>query len=124
MRYLIVDEDTIQHNIARRFMAERSVDNPAFISLVTLAETVWVLQKRFQYSQEAICGALIKLLASNEIVFEEYDQLSRLMSNNVLPKIDIADYLIAWSGLRVGCDVTMTFDKNAARNIPSMELLT
>ncbi len=124
VRYLIVDDDTDQHNVARRFMAGRSVDDPAFISLVTLAETVWILQKRFQYRQKAICDALFKLLSSDEIVFEEHDQLVKFLGEHILPKSDIADYLIAWSGLRYGCGVTMTFDKNAAKNIPSMELLT
>lgn len=124
VRYLIVDDDIIQHNIARRFMAGRSADDPAFISLVTLAETVWVLRTRFQYGQEAICNALNKLLSSDEIVFEEYDQLSQLLGSNSMPNIEIADHMIVWSGLRAGCNVTLTFDKRAARNIPSMELLT
>ncbi len=123
VRYLIVDDDKKQHDIARRFMAKRSTDDPAYISLVTLAETVWVLRKRLRYPQEAICGALAKLLFVGEIVFEEHNQLSTLLAAGGTPKADIVDYLITWSGMRKGCDVTMTFDRSAADSVPSMQLL-
>jgi predicted nucleic-acid-binding protein len=39
-------------------------------------------------------------------------------------KGDIADHLIARCAAKVGCISTVTFDKNAAASIASMELLS
>ena len=124
LRYLVIDDNPDQRNLVLQFMAERSPDQPAYISLVTLAETVWVLRRKLRYSQESIYSALTDLLASDDLVFDCHDELMQFLNENLSFKTDITDYLIAWTGVRGGCDHTITFDRSAAKHIPSMELLT
>ena len=122
LRYLVVDNNKKQHELVRSFMAGRTADNPAYISHVTLAETVWVLSSRLKYTQEVIMAALANLLDSSDLVFEGQEELSLLVNEESSISVDLADYLIVWAGVRAGCTHTITFDKSAARHIPSMKL--
>lgn len=123
LRYLVVDDNIEQQKAVRQFMVKRSAGSPAYISLVTLAETVWVLRRKLRYTQDVIFSALANLLASRDLVFEGHEELLQFLNESTSFKTDLADYLIAWSGSRAGCDHTITFDKLAAKHIPSMELL-
>ncbi len=124
LRFLIVDDDRKQHELARRFIKDRTHDDPAFVSLVTLAETVWVLRRRLEYTQKTITRALAALLGSADIVFEAHQELLQLLSNAESPRAELADYLVVWAGKQAGCVDTVTFDKLAAKNITGMRLLT
>ena len=124
LRFLVQDDDEEQRNLARRFMDTRTADDPAFISSVTLAETVWVLVKKLKYPQAAIYTALAELFTSSEIIFEAHQELLQLLYQRDPVRADLADYLVVWAGKRSGCEYTVTFDKTAAKHIPAMELLT
>ncbi len=124
LRFLVLDDDEKQRDLARQFMNARTADDPAFISSVTLAETVWVLNKKLKYPQAAIYAALTELFTCSEFIFEAQQELMRLLYQKGPVHADLADYLITWAGIRANCDYTVTFDKKAARSIPSMELLT
>lgn len=123
LRFL-VDDDPRQNRAAREMLSRRNAEDPVFISAVTLGETVWVLTKVLDYSMSQVCVMLRELLASDGVVMEHGDELGVLLGRNNVPKVEIADYLIAWSGVGAGCARTMTFDRRAARTIPAMELLT
>jgi len=58
-----------------------------------------------------------------EIVVEHSDELKRLLAGLSGPTADLADCMIAWSADEAGCTSTMTFDKEAATDVPGMELL-
>ncbi len=124
LRFLVVDDNEKQRDLARQFMRDRTIDDPAFISLVTLAETVWVLRYRLRYSQDAIIGGLSALFTSVDIVFEAHQELVQLLSKEKSPGTGLADYLVVWAGKRSGCAETVTFDKTAAKHIDGMRLLT
>jgi predicted nucleic-acid-binding protein len=122
LRFL-VDDEPEQNQIARRVLAERSADDPVFISAVTLAETVWLLMRKLDYSICDVSAMLRDLLASDGVIVEHGDELDFLLGRGNAPAAELADYLIAWSGLAAGCSRTLTFDRRAARAVPSMELL-
>jgi predicted nucleic-acid-binding protein len=124
LRYLVSDDNSEQRSAALRLMSERNVSDPAFINIVTLAETIWVLRKRLRYPWEQIQQAFALLLASGDFVFEEHDRLVVLMNQDQKLLADPADQLIAWANERGGCTRTFTFDKRAAKSVPGMELLT
>ena len=123
VRFLVVD-DPAQNEAAKAFLAERSAENPAYISSITLAETVWVLHRRLKYPLAAVISALRGLLASEELIIEHADELGQLLEGDRMPETDLADYLIAWAGMRAGCTHTVTFDQLAAKAVSSMELLS
>ena len=123
LRFLVRDDNRRQHEAASAFMAARTAEDPAFISFVVLAETVWVLRRRLGYSIGQIAGAMRQLLASSDIEFEDHDFLHELFSREELPGADIADHLIARANARAGCAYTVTFDEDAAAKVAGMRAL-
>lgn len=122
LRFL-VDDDPEQNRIAREMLSARDAEDPAFISSVTLAETVWVLTKTLGYPARDVCAMLRDLLASDGVVMEHGDELGLLLGRDNVPAVELADYVIAWSGLAAGCKRTVTFDRRSARAVSGMELL-
>ena len=119
----LVDDDAVQNAAARRLLSERTAEDPAYVSAVALVETVWILHSRLKFPMPQITAILRDLLAADGLIVEHTEELDALLSETE-PNADLADYLIGWSGMKMGCRATKTFDKTAARAIPGMELLT
>jgi len=119
----LVDDDVVQNAAARGFMASRTVEDPAYVSAVALAETVWVLSRRFRYPMTEIFEMLRALLSADSLMIENMEELDALINGDDDPKGDLADHLIAWSGAKAGCTRVVTFDRMAAAYVPGMELL-
>ena len=49
LRFLVHD-DPKQGEKARQFMTERTAEDPAYVSAVVLAEVIWFLRQRLNYS--------------------------------------------------------------------------
>lgn len=119
----LVDDDVKQNAIARAFMAERTADDPVYLGAVALAETVWVLHRRLNYSMPVIFDMLRALLAADGFIIENMEELDALINGEEKPEGDLADHLIAWSCARAGCERVVTFDRKAVLSVPQMELL-
>ena len=117
----IVQDDPAQSAKASTFLTERTVEDPAFVSLIVVAELTSALKQRYRYSREQIQFLFTALLETAELVFEEEQFLTTLIDGK--HGGDIADHLIAFSATRAGCTSTMTFDRRAAKSISSMEFL-
>lgn len=122
LRFLIAD-DPVQHRLAAEFVRGRSASDPAFVSIVVLVETVWVLRRAKGFDANVVAEAMSALLATDEFVFEEHDFLIALFADSASRGTDVADQVIAHLGRRRGCEETVTFDRQAAHHIPSMSLL-
>ncbi|MGV8939025.1 MAG: PIN domain-containing protein [Allorhizobium sp.] len=120
---LIVVDDPEQNEKARHFLSQRSIEDPAYISAMVVAELVWFLRRRLNYQQSQIMDLLQSFLASNDVVVEYAEELGLLLSDETAPIADLADNLIAWAGMKAGCRKVVTFDRRAAKLIPGMELL-
>ena len=123
LRFL-VDDDAEQNDVARRFLSERTEEDPVYLSASVLAETVWVLRRRLGYPQPQITEMLCHLLESAEVVVEYGEELETTLLTEGAAISDLADYLAAWAALKVGCRKVVTFDRKAAKAIPGMELLS
>lgn len=120
---LVVSDNVDQNTAAREFFGDRSPDDPAYISGIVLAETIWLLRRRFGYSRKTLNELVYKILQSDDFVVEHGERLLTLFDDASSPLPDVADQLIAWSAERAGCSRTVTFDRRAAQLISSMELL-
>jgi predicted nucleic-acid-binding protein len=118
----LVEDDPKQSALARDFFSRRSTEDPAFVSATVIAETVWVLRRRLKLPLATVSDLVQNLLAADRLVVEFTEELDALLSQET-PRTDIADYLIAWSARRAGCQSIVTFDKTSAGAIPGMELL-
>lgn len=119
----IVRDDERQARVATAFIASRTRDDPAFVSIVVLAELVWALRKTYGYPNNQVHALLVALLESAELSFEDELELVRMFAGARPAPGEVADKLIAYCATRVGCSSTVTLDRAAAKSIPAMELL-
>jgi predicted nucleic-acid-binding protein len=121
---LFVDDDERQSRSARSFFQLRTADDPAFVSLVVVAELIWLLDRTYHYPKAAIVRALAGLLGSPDFVVERRSLVeSAVAIAGSSKRAGIADAMISLLAAGVGCGATMTFDHDAAKAVPGMELL-
>jgi len=112
-----------QREMAEAFFSQRSAADPAFVSLVVVVELVWVLNRHYGYEFQQLQRAIQWLLDSDDFVVEHRDRVEWALTNYTRSRIDLPDLLIARAGEEAGASRTATFDLNAAKFVPGMELL-
>ncbi|TAM69323.1 MAG: PIN domain-containing protein [Microbacteriaceae bacterium] len=115
-------DDPLQSAIASTFLATLDEDNPGFISLVTMVETVWVLQRAYHASAEVVDQFVNGVLNARELSVQEPDIVRRAARMIRAGGADFADAVIGLAGAAAGCDYTVTFDLKASR-LPGLSLL-
>lgn len=117
-----VGDDVGQAKQARRFFGTLTQDDPGYVSLVTLVEAVWVLQRTYRADPEDIERFVETLLRSRELFVQASDVVRRALSDSRQTGADFADSVIALLAIDAGSDFTVTFDRRAAE-LPGMRLL-
>jgi predicted nucleic-acid-binding protein len=120
LRFVLRDDER-QFAKAAAFFNSRTAEDPAFVSLIVLAELVWALRQRYGYGRAETRSLVVTLFETAEIVFEDEGALSSIIAE--AERGDLADHLISYSARRAGCTSTVTFDHGAAKVVPEMELL-
>lgn len=120
LRFVLRDDEQ-QFAAAAAFFNARTAEDPAFVSLIVLTELVWALRQRYGFDRDKARFLVETLLETAELVFEDEASLSRIIAH--ADRGDIADHLISHSARRAGCTSTVTFDREAAKIGPGMELL-
>ena len=115
VRYLTQD-DPIQSPKATEVMERRlTEDNPGFVSIVAMVETVWVLDRAYELATNEIAAAVERMLQTSVLVVENEQQVFTAMIALKEGRGSFADALIVALGARVGCSRTLTFDQKALR---------
>jgi predicted nucleic-acid-binding protein len=115
VRYLAQD-DPVQSPRATRIISQLfTEDRPGFISLVTIAETVWVLRRIYSMSDDAIVAALEKILMADALAIQNEREVFTAMIALKTGIASFSDALIGALGAWAGCFSTLTFDRKAAR---------
>lgn len=112
VRFLTHD-DPKQTVAAVREMNSLSVDSPGFVSLIVIAEIVWVLTISYGFTKKEIELVLDTLLRSKELVIERAEIVAQALRKFGAGTADFADCLIERSGHAAECEHTVTFDKRA-----------
>ena len=116
VRYLAQD-DPVQSPIATRIIQRgASEETPAYVSLVTLLETVWVLESAFGYSRPEVADVVEELLLVKSLMLQNEDEVFTANVHFRRNNIDFADALISAVAQWAGCSTTLTFDRKAARS--------
>ena len=113
VRYLTHD-DTAQTTAAARVIDSLSQDSPGFLSLIVIAELVWVLEGSYRFKKNEIERVLDTLLRSKELVIERAEIVFQALRKFSTSRADFADCLIERCGHAADCQSTVTFDQNAA----------
>lgn len=120
VRYLAQD-DPIQSPKATEIIERRlTVDEPGFVSVVAMVETVWVLERAYGLSGPEIAAAVERTLQAEILVIESEQEVFAAMTILREGRGSFADALIGALGARAGCSRTLTFDLKAAR-LPGFE---
>lgn len=118
----VVGDDAKQYQLAHQFFAQRSMEDPAYVCLVVLIEFVWSLRRSYRYSEFDTHEAVRRMMSAADIVLEKQELVEECMAA-VTSDVGLTDLLIAAGNLADGCSHTVTFDGEAAKAIPAMELL-
>jgi predicted nucleic-acid-binding protein len=123
IRYLTQD-DPKQAPIATRLMEKTlSSDDPGFISLVVLAEVVWVLVSLYSVDRAGVSDVVSALLITEQLRVESAELVWRAKRRYEASKADFSDALIAECAVAADCKRSVTFDRTAAAT-SGFELLT
>jgi predicted nucleic-acid-binding protein len=115
IRYLTQD-DPVQSAKATEIIQQRlTEENPGFISVVAMVETVWVLDRAYDLSIQEIAAAVERMLQTAVLVVENEQEIFTAMIALKEGKGSFADAVIAALGSRAGCSYTLTFDRKALR---------
>jgi predicted nucleic-acid-binding protein len=90
VRYLTHDDPT-QTDAAKRVMNSLSSDSPGFLSLIVIAELVWVLAISYRFRKKEIEQVLETLLRSKELGTERAGIVSQALRVFSAGSADFAD---------------------------------
>lgn len=121
VRYFTFD-DPSQTARAIEVIDSLTSEEPGFVSLVVIAELVWVLDSAYRLRKDEIINCLEMLLRSEETVVQEADTAWQALTAFKKNGGGYSDCLIERLGHAVGCRHTLTFDQKAA-NTAGMKLL-
>ena len=122
VRYLAQD-DARQAAIATRLIeGSLSADVRGFISIVTLAEIVWVMSSNYGASRASVAEIVEGLLTAPQLMMERADVLWRALKAYRESEADFSDAVIVELGSDAGCSKTVTFDRQAGA-LPGFEAL-
>jgi predicted nucleic-acid-binding protein len=115
VRY-IAQDDAVQSPVATRIIEGRlTEEHPGYISIVTMVETVWVLDRSYRLSAAEIVAAVERILQTSVLLVQNEQEVFTAMVALKTGAGSFSDALIGALGTRAGCVVTVTFDKKASR---------
>ena len=123
LRYLVQDDpaqsqkatDVIEHRL--------TVEEPGFISLVSILEIVWVLRSLYKRSNAQIAGHIEMILAADTLQVQNEQEVYQAVIALRNGSECFEDALIGALGGWWGCSATLTFDQNAAKRLTGFQLL-
>ena len=103
---------------------ERAVarDSSVLINTVVLSELIWVLESAYGFARDAIAAVVEQLLTVAELEVEQKDTVWLALADYRTSKADFADCFIGRQNRRLGCDTTVTFDRDL-RRLDTFEVL-
>ena len=120
--YLAQDDARQAAAATRLIEGSLSAEVRGFISIVTLAEVVWVMASNYRATRVAVADIVEGLLTAPQLMLEKADVIWRALRAYRDSKADFSDAVIVELGSDAGCSKTVTFDRNAAAH-PGFEAL-
>ena len=114
VRYLAQD-DRVQSPRANQIIDGLTEDQPGFISIVAIVETVWVLDRLYGLSNKEIGRCIERMLQADTLVVQNEQEVFTAMTALKANSGSFSDALIGALGGWAGCPATLTFDRKAAR---------
>lgn len=114
VRYLAQDDVRQAAAATRLIEGSLSAEVRGFISIVTLAEVVWVMASTYRVARASVADVVEGLLTAPQLTIEKADVVWRALRAYRVSRADFSDALIVELGRDAGCAKTVTFDRQAA----------
>ena len=114
VRYIMQD-DAKQSLKAEKLLESLTVEEPGFVSLVSVVELGWVLSSCYDLDREQVAQALELMMRTKTVVVDRADEVMKALRVFKTSSADFADCLIERTAASAGCTKTMTFDIGAAK---------
>ncbi len=122
VRYLVQD-NLKQAAQASKFIESNCTDeSPCFVGQIVLCELAWVLESNYSQDREEIASIIEQLLQVGQLEVMEPEVVWRALHDYKNSNADFPDHLLARVNESQGCDVTVTFDRKAAKQ-PAFQIL-
>ena len=115
VRYIAQDDPVQSRKAVDLIECRLTVEEPGFVSIVAMVETVWVLDRAYGFESHEIAVAIERLLQAEALVVEHEQEVFAAMLALRDARGGFSDALIGALGIHVGCSRTLTFDRKAAR---------
>ena len=115
VRYLAQDDPAQSARATRLIERDLSEREPAFIGLIVLVETCWVLRRLYGATAAELQDVVRDLLEARQLAVENRALVTSALARAANDGADIADALIAECAASAGCKRTVSFDKSAAK---------
>jgi predicted nucleic-acid-binding protein len=122
VRYLAQDDPAQSAQATNLIERRLDSENPGFISVVAISETVWVLERSFRLGGQEIAAAIERILQADRLVVEQEREVFVAMIALREGRGSFADALSGALGTAAGCSCTVTFDRKALR-MPEFALI-
>lgn len=112
----LTNDDEKQSPAAQEALSGFTVDDPGFVSQVTLAEIYWLLRNTYRLDKGTVLAALRGLIETETLEFDDAESIVRALTL-AEEGADFADALIHSAGELFGTTQTVTFDRRAAAHL-------
>ena len=122
VRYFTQD-DPLQSYKATVLIEQRLTEqSPGFVSIVALAETMWVLERFYRLKKQEIAIVIERILEADALLVEHEAEVATALTAVWEGRGSFADALVGAINNQAGCSRTLTFDRKALR-LAGFELL-
>jgi predicted nucleic-acid-binding protein len=112
----ITQDDPVQSPIADSVFETRlTTEQPGFVSVVAMAETAWVLERRYRLTASALADALERILQIETLIVDHEEAVLAAVVAVRTGVGKFGDALIAALNEEARCERTLSFDRGALR---------
>lgn len=122
VRYFTQDDPVLSYKATVLIEQRLTEQSPGFVSIVALAETVWVLERFYRLRKQEIAAVIERVLGADALLVEHEAEVATALTAVWEGRGSFADALIGALGAKAGCSRTVTFDRKALR-LPGFQLL-
>ncbi len=114
LRHIVKDNEK-QTEAAQSFIKRLTPQQPGFICREVALETVWVLERTYNFSRARIADLILDLTATEEMVVESGEDVAMAARRFRSSNDDFSDLMILAAANRAGATPLYTFDQRLAR---------
>ena len=116
IRFLVNDDERQGRKVKRLLEEAESRGERLLVTTPVILETVWVLESSYNCSRGVILDAIEQLTLTPVFRFEALERVKELVALCRKSDFDLDDALVGLTAIDLGCETTLTFDRNAAKS--------